>query len=232
LPNYRLADLHDRHHGERCVLVANGPSLNDMNLSFLKNEITIGLNKIFIGFRRFNFYPKYYVATNRYVIEQSVEEIKQLCCTKFISKDAASDLLEEDALTYLFDVLPSRDKFHVDIRNGLREGYTVTYAALQCAFHLGFSEVILIGLDHRFDFDGEPNQAAIMSSVDSSHFDPHYFGVGQVWQHPDLEQSERSYEIAYKAFQEAGRSIVDATVNGACRVFPKVDYQELFEVAR
>src|SRR3546814_3009144 len=70
----RFAILHDRHRGERCVIVANGPSLNAMDLSFLQRETVIGLNKIFHGFEKFDFYPRYYVAVNRKVLEQSRSE--------------------------------------------------------------------------------------------------------------------------------------------------------------
>jgi hypothetical protein len=56
--NRRISRLQDRHRGERCVIVANGPSLNGMDLSFLRREVTIGVNKIFLGFQDFGFYPR------------------------------------------------------------------------------------------------------------------------------------------------------------------------------
>lgn len=67
----RLDTFKNRHRGERGVIVANGPSLNQMNLSFLKYETVIGLNKIYLGFNRFCFYPRYLVMVNKKVIEQS-----------------------------------------------------------------------------------------------------------------------------------------------------------------
>ena len=88
----RLADLRDRENGKRCVLVANGPSLNHMDLSFLKNETVIGLNKIYLGLRQFGFYPKYYVAVNDLVVQQSSQHIQALNCIKFISRRNASTL--------------------------------------------------------------------------------------------------------------------------------------------
>jgi hypothetical protein len=47
-----------------------------MKLRFLKNYPTIGVNKIFLGFKKFKFYPKYFVSLNQHVIEQSHQEIK------------------------------------------------------------------------------------------------------------------------------------------------------------
>ena len=85
----RLAWLKDRHRGERCVLVANGPSLNRMDLGFLRFEHTLGLNKIYLGIERFHFYPRYYVAINAKVLQQAAHEIKHLNCVKFLAEQAA-----------------------------------------------------------------------------------------------------------------------------------------------
>ena len=51
--NQRLKTFENRHKGERAVLVANGPSLNEMSVDFLKQETVIGMNKIFLGFKKF-----------------------------------------------------------------------------------------------------------------------------------------------------------------------------------
>jgi len=220
--------LHNRHSGERCVLVANGPSLNRMDLSFLRGETVIGLNKIFLGFRKFHFYPRYYVSVNRKVLEQSAEAIARLNCVKFIS-DRADGLLAEDALTYRINTTRAPYRFCHDISQGVHEGWTVTYAALQIAYYLGFSEVVVIGMDHRFAYNGAPNQAQRLDGPDPNHFSPDYFGHGQQWNNPDLAHSEESYDIARTEFERDGRRIIDATVDGACTVFEKADYRDLFQ---
>ena len=226
MKNYEL--YKDRHAGERCVIVCNGPSLNDMNLSFLKNEIVIGLNKIFLGFTKFNFYPRYYVAVNKKVIEQSISEIRSLTSVKFLS-DRVRDVFVENSLTNILKTEHYQDDFSLDISDGLQEGYTVTYAALQIAFYLGFQTVIIIGMDHRFKFEGAPNEEKLLTGKDVNHFASSYF-ADKKWDNPDLVNSERYYNIAKKVFEEDGREIIDATINGACTVFPKAKYTELFRV--
>lgn len=223
----RFDMLRDRHDGERCVLVANGPSLNRMDLSFLHRQTVIGMNKIFLGFSRFHFYPRYYVAVNRKVLEQSATAIRQLNCVKFVS-DRADGFLSEDALTYRINTTRARHRFCHDISLGVHEGWTVTYAALQIAYYLGFSEVIVIGMDHRFAYTGEPNQTQKVDGPDLNHFSPAYFGHGQHWDNPDLEHSEESYRIARTEFEKDGRRILDATVDGACNIFTKADYRDIF----
>ncbi|NNJ85488.1 MAG: DUF115 domain-containing protein [Gammaproteobacteria bacterium] len=222
----RLNRLYNRHLGERIVLVANGPSLNRMgSLKFLQHEITFGLNKIYLGIKQFGFYPRYYVAVNDKVIAQSVQQIKALNCVKFISARNAS-LVPEDALTYHINT--RRGHFCRDITQVVSEGWTVTYVALQIAYYLGFHEVVIIGMDHRFQYTGQPNEAHRLNGPDPNHFSPDYFGGGQTWDNPDIENSEVSYRIARAEFEKAGRRIIDATADGACTIFEKADYRHLF----
>ena len=200
-----------------------------MNLSFLKREATIGLNKIYLGLEKFDFYPRYHVVINPTVLEQSRADLQRLNCVKFVGTRAARAVGQrEDALTYLVDTDHPPARFSTDLSDGLHEGWTVTHAALQVAFHLGFVEVILIGLDHRYVFDGLPNEARQMEGADPNHFAPAYFGYGQNWDNPDLVQSEASYRAARLAFESAGRRVLDATLDGSCNVFQKVNYRDVF----
>jgi hypothetical protein len=224
----RLQRLHNRHRGERAILVANGPSLNRMDLAFLKHETVIGLNKIYLGFRKFGFYPRYYVAVNRKVIEQAHVEIKRLNCVKFLGTVGAEGIAQSGPMTYLVNTHSAPDRFCRDLSQGMHEGWTVTFAALQVAYYLGFREVVLIGLDHRYEYSGSPNESRVLDGPDANHFCPEYFGYGQQWDNPDLVHSEESYLLARKVFSEDGRRILDATVDGACKIFDKVDYRNYF----
>ncbi|MCK5054906.1 MAG: hypothetical protein KAR65_11535, partial [Anaerolineales bacterium] len=58
---------------------------------------------------------------------------------------------------------------------------------------------------------------------------PEYFGKGFRWQLPDLEASERAYIMARKAFDGAGRKVLDATVDGKLEIFPKVKYSDFWK---
>lgn len=225
----RLEGFRNRHDG-RVVIVANGPSLNRMQLGFLRREKVIGLNKIFLGLKRFRFYPRYYVAVNARVLEQSAAEIRALNCVKFLSK-RRPDLLPEDALTYHLETRSPPARFCGDITRGVHEGWTVTYVALQISYFLGFREVVILGMDHRYAFTSAPNTAEVIHGADPNHFSPDYFGGGQSWDAPDLARSEESYRLARVEFEKTGRRIIDATVDGACTVFEKADYRQLFGLA-
>jgi hypothetical protein len=229
-PTTRLKSLHNRHAGGSCVVVANGPSLNNMHLGFLKKQVVIGLNKIYLGFARFQFYPRYYVAINPKVITQSASEIRKLNCVKFLSRDGAKEIIPEDGLTYHLNANDAGDRFYCDIAQGIHEGWTVTYAALQVAYFLGFTKVIIIGMDHRYEYQGKPNEACVMGNKDPNHFCDTYF-ANLEWDNPDLQKSEESFCVAREKFEADGRQIIDATLDGACEIFEKQDYRSLFQVA-
>nr|MBC8332753.1 hypothetical protein [Anaerolineae bacterium] len=129
--------------------------------------------------------------------------------------------------TFLFTTYTG-PKFAVDARGRLWEGATVTYACLQLAYHMGFDEAILIGVDHSFASKGQPNATVVSGGDDPNHFDPRYFGKGFRWQLPDLDTSEQAYLMARHAFESAGRRVLDATIGGQLTVFPKINYDELF----
>ncbi|MFT2091655.1 6-hydroxymethylpterin diphosphokinase MptE-like protein [Paraglaciecola sp. 2405UD69-4] len=222
-----LEYLKNRHFGERAIIICNGPSLNQMDLSFLKREKTIGLNKIYLGFKKFNFYSNYYVAVNKKVLEQSHQEINRLTCHKFLS-NRCTDLFQKDCLTHVIKTNNPPARFSTDLLQGMEEGWTVTYAALQVAYYLGFKDIFIIGMDHRFEYNGAPNAESVMTQSDPNHFSPDYFAKGSKWDNPDLENSERSYEIARQVYGENNRRIFDATVNGNCDIFEKVDYKSIF----
>ncbi|MBU0510404.1 MAG: hypothetical protein KJ638_01725, partial [Chloroflexi bacterium] len=120
-------------------------------------------------------------------------------------------------------------KFAPDVTGRLWEGGTVTYVCLQLAFYMGFEQAILIGVDHSFASQGEPNTTVTSNGDDPDHFDGRYFGKGFRWQLPDLASSEAGYRMAQQAYESAGREVVDATVGGKLQIFPKVEYGTLFE---
>ena len=222
----RIVALRDQHQGERCFIIGNGPSLRNTELSLLKDEITFGLNRIYLMFDQMGFATTYYVAVNKLVIEQCAHEIVGLPCPKFIGWHAR-DLMDFTADT-MFLCSQGSPRFYIDITKGIHEGATVTYVAMQIAYYLGFHKVILIGVDHSFATKGEPHTTVVSQGDDPNHFDPRYFGKGFRWQLPDLEASELSYRLAKYQFERANREIVDATIGGKLRVFRKVDYHTLF----
>lgn len=224
----KLAFLKDSHKGERCFIIGNGPSLKQMDLSRLKNENTIGMNRFYLMFPELGFKTTFFVSINDLVVEQCAADLQALDIPTFISWRGRQWVNPRDNLFYLFTTYTG-PKFATDIRGRLWEGATVTYASMQIAFHLGFSQVILIGVDHNFATKGKPNTTVVSQGDDPNHFAGNYFGKGFRWQLPDLDTSELGYIRAREAYRDAGREILDATVGGKLTVYPKVNFESLFK---
>ncbi len=239
----RLAELKDIHKGKRAFIIGNGPSLKQTDLSKLKNEFTFGLNRIYLMFPELGFSTTYLVSINDLVIEQCAQEMAGLQLPKFFAwrshthfKKLQPSAFNLQPSTFQFSDLPTflyttytGPRFSPDARGRIWEGATVTNVALQLAFHMGFSQIILIGVDHNFASKGEANKTIVSEGDDPNHFSPAYFGKGFRWQLPDLDTSEIGYAMARDAYQKAGREILDATVGGKLTVFSKAEYNSLFQ---
>ena len=223
----QLSALRDKYRGERCFIIGNGPSLKKTDLSKLRGEFTIGMNRIYLIFPELGFQTSFYLCINDLVVEQCAADIQALKMPRFVSWRARRWLQAEDDLFFLYTTYTGA-KFARSATGRLWEGATVTYVAMQMAFHLGFQQVILIGVDHSFVTQGKPNTTIVSQGDDPNHFSPSYFGKGFRWQLPDLETSERAYRMAHQAYIDAGREILDATIEGKLNVFPKVKYDTLF----
>jgi hypothetical protein len=223
----RLSEFRDKHQGERCFIIGNGPSLKDTDVSKLKGEFTFGMNRIYLAFDEWGFETSYYVSINNLVIEQCAEDILNLEMPRFLSWHSRKAIRHAADIIFLHTTYTG-PKFAEDVRQRVWEGATVTYVAMQLAFFMGFTQTILIGVDHSFQSKGAPNTTVVSQGNDVDHFDEAYFGKGFRWQLPDLETSEQAYQMARAAYEGDGREILDATIGGKLTVFPKVDYNTLF----
>lgn len=212
------------HAGERCVIIGNGPSLNETDLSLLDGEITFGLNRIYLMWDKLGFETTYLVVANRYVVAQCADDFRRIKSPLFTMTKNRKHLDGAPDTGYLSYLVGPR--FSTDASRGIWEGATVTYVAMQLAYYMGFTDVVLIGVDHRFATSGPNHQVVVSAGPDTSHFDPNYFGKGFKWELPNLDTSEVAYRLARAKFEEDGRRIVDATVGGALTVFPKMSLQE------
>jgi hypothetical protein len=223
----KLAEFQDKHKGQRCFIIGNGPSLKQTDLTRLKGEFTLGQNRIYLAFPELGFSTSYFLSVNDLVIEQCAAEIQNLSMPRFVSWRGRKWLKPQDNLFFIHTTYTG-EKFARDIRERVWEGGTVTYTSLQVAYFLGFSEVILVGVDHNYVTQGKPNATVVSQGEDPNHFHPGYFGKGFRWQLPDLLQWEESYRLARRTYEANGRSVLDATIGGKLTVFPKVDYNSLF----
>lgn len=222
-----LEALKDQFKGERVFLMANGPSLRKTDLTRLKNEYTIGLNRIGLNLENMGFQPTFLCCVNANVLEQFSDDFSRSSSIKFLSAKAEGKI-PNSWNTFFMGSLPKVGYFEKDLtKQEWCEGWTVTYCAMQVAYFLGFEEVVLVGLDHYFKDSGAANKAVVADGADENHFHPAYFGKGVTWQYPDLDRSEQHYLVAREVFEAEGRKILDATLGGHCTIFDKIDLERV-----
>lgn len=223
----QLTQFKNKHAGEDCFIIGNGPSLNSMDLAPLRQYHTFGLNKIYLLFDKVDLNLTYLVAVNKFVIEQSAHIYQNFRIPLFLNYKTARGIVNKKDNFY-FVFTGARSIFRPDIKRKICEGATVTYVAMQIAYYMGFRNVFLIGVDHNFTSHGKPYEKQFIQGEDINHFDPNYF-AGQEWQLPNLEVSEYAYELAKDFYKENGRKIYDATVNGKLNIFIKMSFKEALE---
>lgn len=237
----RLEALKNRHRGARCFIIGNGPSLNRIDLGQLRNELTFGVNGIFYKTRETGFRPSYYVVEDEHVLFDNLETINHFDCDQKFFPDVYVRCVPHDANTVC---LPTDFGFYRAGHPGFAEpgfsqdcseiiyaGQTVTYLCLQLAFHMGFSEVYLVGMDFYYTV---PSSTRIVGcdyfsrEDDPNHFHKDYFGKGKRWHDPRLDRVEIAYRKAKEEYERHGRKIMNATVGGRLEIFPRVDFSALF----
>lgn len=219
-----LHSIRGQHEGKKAVVLCNGPSLNQVEFDLLEDVFSFGLNKINLIFDRLSFRPSAIVAVNEYVLEQNADFYNQTKLPLYLSSIGSSSVRHNRNVTFLHS--STQTKFAKDCSMSIYEGHTVTFVALQLAFHMGFREVALVGADHYFASKGPANAVVESGDTDENHFDPRYFSGGNKWQLPDLPACEAAYALAKEVYESAGGRIVNATEGGHLEIFPREPLKE------
>lgn len=159
--------FHNRHRGQRCFVVGNGPSLNAINMTRLKDEITLGSNRCFLGYDTWGFPFTYWGVYDKYQIEQyhpeyeagvPAETVKffpvEYLPALHVANGCPVNSVWPSGVARAFSAAP--DETYV--------GFTVTYMLLQIAASMGCDPIILVGADHRFELSRRGYVRALRSA--------------------------------------------------------------------
>ena len=245
----QLAKLYNKHKDKRCFIIANGPSLANMDVEFLKNEITIGCNGLYKNFEKWGFHTNYLVFEDIEQFEIRAPELKNvqgpIKMAAIYNSYALSDRSEwiffnsprcmTNELFY-WDEMELYPQFSSDFSSIVHLGGSVTYIMLQLAYFLGCNEVYLLGLDHNYGKLPElfpPGKIEITEEnyhlVQECHFDKNYYKIGNVIGVPWIKKQEQAYEKALEVFNKAGRKIINLSEGSMLNVFAKAHYTSVLK---
>ncbi|MCH6255227.1 DUF115 domain-containing protein [Puniceicoccaceae bacterium K14] len=242
----RLGDLTAKHTGKRCFIVANGPSLAQLDLAKLRSEVVIASNGAYKIFNELGFSPTYYTMEDARQIEDRRKALPEVRGSTRIFPLRSSYCIKPREDTIFCNLekesYPSHRRyrelyplFSEDFASTVYLGSTVTYFNLQLAFHLGCDSVYLIGLDHDYGEVVEklpPGKVKITPEVyemiKDSHFAPGYHKIGGYIGVPYVKYQEQAFKKAKSVFAMRGRKVYNASAHSKLDVFERVDYASLF----
>lgn len=220
--NSKITKYKNKHNGQRCVIVATGPSLCACDLDLVeKNKmVSFSVNSVFKIFDQTLWRPTYYVIDDYRAI-QKYDDIMQT-----VSKDAVfiGDTFQKEKNygrnAYLHHIhyesyLNRLPKFSEDFAQKSYLGYTVVYSCIQLAVYMGFRELYLLGTDCNYVMGSRNNYFWQSKEKD-------------VMNH-ELDKIMMGYQSAKKYADGHGIKIWNATRGGNLEVFDRIRLEDVFD---
>ena len=242
------------HVGERCFILATGPSINKQDLLPLKNEVCIAVSEFYLHKEFTVIHPEYYVSAPNhapFTDEAVATRISHFInmpsdCNVFIGDNNYSFSFSNYFRRFPTLIRPNfsfidyssseqlsennvRDQRLWDISRFPFAPRTVVYIAIQVAVYMGFNRIFLLGCDHDYLLD--------FKRVTNHHFYEESLGISDK-EHLSQFSSERwfkeyyyrwmQYRLMNEYLNQRGIQIFNATDGGLLDVFPRVPFESLF----
>ncbi|HEV7298782.1 MAG TPA: N-acetylneuraminate synthase family protein [Tepidisphaeraceae bacterium] len=239
--------LRNCHAGERCFIVATGPSIKQQPLHLLKGEQVIGVSNLFVHKDCNTIKPAYWCVAPYHA--PITEDGWQTWLGEMAAGTAGATMFfgladrernergghfDDRAKHYLglgtglWDTMAAHG---VDLTRPLQSPQGVTIMALYAALYMGFSEIHLLGCDHDW----------ILHLNQSTHFydeKEHALNRGgyNEWFNGGIDEYFKDYQVLWRQYRmvkqladERGVRILNATAGGLLDVFPRVKFESLFD---
>lgn len=214
----RLEAFHNIHEGEKCVIVATGPSLLMDDLQRIKASgiKTLSMNKIFLAFDQTDWRPDYYVAADSDIIRENETWIKSSTLPYLLISDQDPGFWKDGETERLYryhlqQTNPKEDvTFSTNMVDGVYGSGSITFVCIQIAVYMGFSEIYLLGADH-----------TIPGTVEKDHFVDNYEKKRNIDYFAYHNLAEAEYHVAKKYADTNHIHIYNATRGGTLEVFER-----------
>jgi hypothetical protein len=245
----KILAMKDIYKGKRAFILGNGPSINQQDLTLLRDEITFVANW-FINHKRFRrINPKFYCVSShemfggwgktpdlnadfaRLVSEKQTEQ------TFFFSHHFTSYMQKLGLVpdSRLRSLIFDRPKFAIDeigtqnyeLNRCMDDGYTVllTFCVPLCV-HLGITDIYLLGCDCDYGLTAPTDPKAYFYRPEqhtsaTTSFD----SLVRIW--TPGGPIFQTYEIVAREAEQRGVRMWNATRGGRLELLPRVEYESL-----
>lgn len=215
----------------RCFIIGNGPSLNETDLTKLKNETTFGCNRIYLKHSEMKFGVTYYFEIDALEIFQIKDEIN-----KYLELSDIECMFTLERWCNMFSpekvksINPSEIPFEYS-----NTGIVMIWKAIE----MGFNPIYLLGMDLDY-IDLDDNIINLGNNIcklkkdtqDSFHFDSNY------WKGKDekflYHKNEMQWVISafrnMKSYtKEKNIDVYNTGINGNADMFERIPYNSLFD---
>ncbi len=241
--------LKDRHAGERCFIIATGPSIKTQDLSCLSGETCIAVSNFFVHPDYVRIKPRYHCLAPFH--EPITEDAWQQWLDDLDAKTPGTALLlgladyernrrggrfADRELWYVRfgGTLAGISTHGVDLTQSIPGPQSVSTMALMAAVYMGFKKIYLLGCDHDW---------ILHINVSSHFYDEKQHALNRAgfrefteWDEPDFAMHCRRYVALwdeYKAVRAAARlsgaEIYNATPGGLLDVFPRARLETVLD---
>lgn len=246
-----LNELKNKYRDQRCFIIGNGPSLNSLDLSLLRNEFVFSVNW-FVVHKEFphmkNLYhcisDKAFWCKEKKLYKQFLSDLKKNQKVTLFSDRSGEQIIREEApglmesnrchfLTYNRDLPVWENNFNSDLEKTLCFGYTVILDfCLPIAHYLGFKSVYLVGcdcdykLDKTKDFQG--SYFFDINDVPNENLKHLRFQRDNKGSQDKTEVWNSGYRVVKDYFKKSDRNLLNAGVGGKLEALERVKFETLF----
>ncbi len=249
-----IRQFKNKHKGERCFLIGNGPSLRADDLEKLHDygEISFGCNDIYKIFDQTAWRPTYFMLTDFADIESRMEILANMDVEHKIFAELEEGYHGDSSVLrnvfrqgrgnfYYTHTIPAISRagddctrFSPDASKALYGGVTVMYKMMQMAVYMGFINIYLLGVDgNSTAIDDSPNAYVARKLHFYDDCADEIARVYTIRTRPPKKPSETMllsvYAQAEKYTREHGIKIYNATRGGILETFERVDFDSLFK---
>jgi len=235
----KLDSLRNIHKNDKILIVANGPSLNNIKWEKYENYVILICNGFYKEVDKLKIKPKYFFIEDTEQAELRSKELNlykgpmKLCGINnahVLNKGFTyfNVPYRRNMINYFDDEL--YPQFSRDFASCVHLGSSIVYIMLQFAYHVGSKEVHIIGLDHDYGMLPKlfpPGKIKIdknnIENVQKCHFDPNYYSIGDVIGVPFVKRQDDAFNLANKMFNDKGFKIINDTKGSKCEAFQFLD---------
>ncbi len=233
----RLMNMKDCHKGERCFLIGNGPSLSPDDLHMLKDEYTFGTNMVYKIFDQTDWRPSFHCVSDSIYATKLRDELYNNVKSPLFTIEKTYHKMTKRTLdtTYVHTIASERYKVRGNIFAYCMVKATVLSLAAEFAFHMGFSEIYLLGVDctnphaaggHFTDNYTTKEIAQTDISRIKTRMNKENVTTEQIGEHI-IDRSLVVYRLLKKYADKHGIKIYNATRGGNLEVFPRVKLEDV-----